>query len=338
MILSAASRDFLSHLARRLIGENCMPVLLRNYQELPERIGNDLDLFVPAAKLDTARSILIEEIRRGGGIIGQIHTREYFSAYWVRFDASEDWWHIDLYPGALTWHGLPYLDDEALIAGARRYGDWPIPRPAHEALISLLTSVLWGGFVKQGYAEAIPDLLADPPEAREFSRCVLESFGKPGLMLGDAAISGSAKEVLTPALTRSLRSALRIRRFEQYPLATALRLGRYWTWETRCYLFDRPGLRIEYPKNLDEAPKLIIEAVGKLFGGVIFESLAPRNFMLRCMGRLRAYGGNFLVLTPGNQWRIGGKYCANPITEADSVRAALAQYMAPRLAKLTGND
>ena len=46
MKLSNTSQKFLEELAAQLKAVGFSPVILRNYEELPVEIGNDLDIFV----------------------------------------------------------------------------------------------------------------------------------------------------------------------------------------------------------------------------------------------------------------------------------------------------
>src|SRR4029079_5533596 len=68
---------------------------------------------------------------------------------------SFDWGNVALSP-TIEWCGATYLRTETILGNRRLSARGrPVPRIAHDALISWLTSLLFGGFFKERYAPEI---------------------------------------------------------------------------------------------------------------------------------------------------------------------------------------
>jgi thymidylate kinase len=84
------------------------------------------------------------------------------------------WGHIDVYSD-LGWRGIRYLDKEAAFRNAINVGGLLVLDPVHQALHSLLASLLWGGFVKQTYRSFIAQTVNQHPD--KFDDVVHRLFG-----------------------------------------------------------------------------------------------------------------------------------------------------------------
>ena len=133
---------------------------------------------------------------------------------------SYDWGHIDLLP-TIEWRGACYLRTEAVLESRRLSPRGrPVPRIAHEALISWLTSLLWGGFFKERYAAEIRQAVEIDGSA--FQQTLIEVAGKKlGLRLWQAAVDGHAE--ISAEWTRSLRRAVWLRACLRSPVRTIQR-------------------------------------------------------------------------------------------------------------------
>jgi thymidylate kinase len=155
--LAQIEKTFLSLLFRKLHMKGIPFSLIRNYEGLPDKIGNDLDIYVPSANWNAARSILSESIHESSGLELKTYRLSYFSAHWIDLGAFQPL-HIDLYPGAFTWKGWTYVSDGELLGNMRLVRGYPTFRKAYEALNLFATSLIWGGFFKPVYAEKIKKL------------------------------------------------------------------------------------------------------------------------------------------------------------------------------------
>lgn len=313
MKLSLESKNFLTKLSTELEKVHSHPVLLRNYDELPDEIGNDIDLFVKREKLTEAEDILLECVALHQGYIAHMHRRDYFVAYWMKFGNEDKFWHIDLYPGALSWHGYQYLDTGRFLGMTRKIGDWNVPRKAHEALITFLTSVLWGGFYKSKYNQHLNDLLSDPDERTEFLSCLGLMFSEESVNQVLDTLKNEPTASSTQSLASNMRFSLRIKCLIQSPIASSIFVVRHWLGEMVCYLFKPPGISIEVPhKGLPDdlqQVQMVYSVTGNFFGGVLDLRKKPngiRGAIIKKMQELRARGKNFVVLRNGSEWKISG--------------------------------
>jgi len=185
-------------------------VVLRNEEDLFGNFqrGGDIDLLV--ADLRVAERTLIRHL----GVPIRIIRSSYVSGY------SYDWGHVDLLP-TVEWRGACYLPTEAVLAGRRLSPRGrSVPRIAHEALISWLSSLLWGGFFKARYAAKIRQAVES--DGIGFQQTLIEVAGKKlGLRLWEAAVNDHAE--ISAGWTRSMRRAVWWRACFRSPVRTIQR-------------------------------------------------------------------------------------------------------------------
>ena len=195
--------------------------VLRNYQGLPDEIGNDLDLLVDESELKRAETLLIEAT----GVLGYInHNRAEFSpvSLYLYHETSRDQRHIDLF-STLKWRGFTILSPRAVLDHRVDRGLFAIPHPVHEATLNLLTRLLYNGYVKEAYKTGIVEAFAKEPE---LARATLAETLGPEL----------ARELVANVLAESwpvietkgaqLRRVLMLRQLTKAPTQTAAALGR----------------------------------------------------------------------------------------------------------------
>lgn len=185
-------------------------VVLRNEEALFGNLqrGGDIDLLV--ADLDLAERALIRHLGCPIRITRRSYVREYFY----------DWGNIDLLP-SIEWRGARYLRTKVVLDGRRHSESGrPVPRVAHEAVVSWLTSLLWGGFFKERYAAEIRQ--AVEVDGGAFRQTLIEVAGKKlGGRLWQAAVDDHAE--MSAKWTRSLRLAVWWRACFRSPLRTIQR-------------------------------------------------------------------------------------------------------------------
>jgi len=308
MKTSPATRSFLTACIQRLEGADCHPVLIRNYESFPDEIGNDLDVFIVRSSLSRAYSILRSSASAQGGSIVHLHRRGYFVAVWLHFPDAVHPVHVDLYHGALTWHGLPFLGDEELISRTLPMDGTAcnrIPSPPHEAMISCLASILWGGFFKSRYQDHLQRLLSDRSNFEEFSSGLERCFDQWGSQLATAVREASAASLVDPAYARKLRLLLFLKSLRSHPLQSSIAWLRHWWEEFLCYLLRLPGLVVEYDKaRWNEADALRLQEILKPYFGAThhFDTCSLSLRFLLKLRRLR--GKNHLAVVGGSDFRI----------------------------------
>jgi thymidylate kinase len=176
-----AMRKTLTSLFHLLRAKGIELCVLRNYEELPNSVGRDMDC-IPSDDNFKALMGVFEMLAHDNGD-GLIVIRRG-SVWLVNFvNQNGSVLEIDAIPEIQGWWGAAYLSNEEIWASATREGDWWVPRPAHEAAIGFFQHLLWGGCYKKKYVERLPALIAPEEEAEEFSRIIRERFGPQWLRL-----------------------------------------------------------------------------------------------------------------------------------------------------------
>lgn len=150
-------------------------VVLRNYENLPGEIGNDLDVLVDPSRIRDAEIILIEVIVQHGGLL---HNRAEFSPISLFFHDGEtrQQFHVDLFRG-LTWRGAEILSAKQVLANYREHNGYRVVSEEHEAILNLLTRLLYGGYVKDSYKEKLEAYLSDNRQGMQ--NALSKIVGKP---------------------------------------------------------------------------------------------------------------------------------------------------------------
>lgn len=220
--------QFFRSLVRALVQQGVSPCILRNYEGFPEsNVGNDVDFMIHPAELPLViRAIQsIDEVR----IVGfnqQFHVAMFFIQGISQTPGVRSF-QVD-FIRSFTWKGMPYLSTEVVLKDAvqRQVDDliFLVPSPVHEAIISLLTSLVVSGFVKEKYFPKVQRTFAADREG--VIACLSGAFGsKQAVQLANAAIAGNRQEIL--ACIKPLRAALALRNITSRPIQSAIAVVRH---------------------------------------------------------------------------------------------------------------
>jgi hypothetical protein len=220
---------FLALVLQALAAQGVRPCVLRNYQGFPDQNdGNDIDFLVPCSQLPLAMRALrsIEGIRVVGYTeryhVALVFLEGIASAPGVRAQ------QVDFIKN-LTWKGLPFLATEAVLQAAmpRQAGEsiFFVPSPVHEAISSLLSSLLVGGWLKEKYFPFVQQTFAQERSGAIDALC--PQFGPAAAKrLVDAVIGGDRQKIL--ACVRPLRIALARRSLLRRPVRSLFAIARYY--------------------------------------------------------------------------------------------------------------
>jgi hypothetical protein len=258
--------EFLEALFQALEREAVRPCILRNYEGFPTiNVSNDVDFLIHPSELPNA----IRALRSIPGIrIVGYAEREYVAHVFVE--------GVSRPPGiralqvdfiwSLCWKGLPYLQSDAdtvfQAAIPRQAGSlgFLVPSPAHEAIISLFSSLLVATHIKEKYHPKVQRTFAD--ERLEAIAALFPAFGlKTATRLVDSVIGGDREEI--KRCVRSLRLSLALRSFLRRPIQSAGAVTGYFKREFAVRLS---------PKNLETVCILGPHGCGKT---TIIEGLMP---------------------------------------------------------------
>ncbi|ARP44336.1 hypothetical protein GTHT12_02840 [Geobacillus thermodenitrificans] len=152
-------KDVLTWLFKRYEEQNLEYCILRNYKELPEKnIGNDIDILIDEKKIKENQVILKEMCDLFSLKCIRVAKRQYVHQYYFISTEKVDYSVLQLdFQFNGEWRGLIYLKGQDILKDRKKYKNFYIPCPEHEALISYFASLVWGGFVKERYSNSIAE-------------------------------------------------------------------------------------------------------------------------------------------------------------------------------------
>lgn len=224
--------DFLGALFQALERAGVRYCVLRNYEGFPEsNLGNDIDFLIDPSELHGAiRALQSIDGTRIVGYTERPYVVMIFVAGVSRGRASRAI-EID-FDLSLSWKGFPYLENETVLASAvpRRAGcvSFFIPSREHEAVISLMTSLLLFGKVKEKYFPQVRQTFA-ASRARVVSSLLPQMGLNAATRLVHAVVGGGCQDVRR--LVKSLRRSLVWRSLLDNPLHSVSNLVRHYKKE-----------------------------------------------------------------------------------------------------------
>jgi hypothetical protein len=224
--------EFLAALFQALAGEGVRPCVLRNYEGFPAtNIGSDIDFLISPHQLPRAIRALrsIEGIR----IVGYAERHYVGNVFLEGISLAPKTRSLEIdFDFGLTFKGLPYLPTDAVLEAAiPRQAEnlkFFVPSPVHEAIISLLASLLVGGWLKEKYFPGVQQTFAG--ERSEAIAALVPQLGfKIATQFVDTVIGGERQKVLDSI--RSLRASIKFRSLLYKPCRSASGLVRHYARE-----------------------------------------------------------------------------------------------------------
>lgn len=190
-------------------------LILRNYEGLPAVTTNDVDVLVLPSQRAEAERVMI---RLAGEAGYRLHNRVEFATISSFFHHPESLRQIqiDLF-SSLRWHAFEVVSTEAVLARRLDRGLFDIPHPGDEAVLDLVTRLLYQGEVREKYR---PIILAGFKAHPEVARPLLEAaFGSSW---AEALVKQSLREdwVALERAWKPLRRTLVWRRCSRHPWGT----------------------------------------------------------------------------------------------------------------------
>lgn len=258
--------EFVLQLIKDLEHAGIETVYLRNYENLPDDIGNDVDLLVSR----NMRGRAAELIRNALPGTGWKLVREVEFGPISLFLASSDdsqFMHLDLFD-RIEWHWLEYADSAALIARRQWNGMVHHPAPADEVALNVLTRLVYAGAVREKHRVQAQTYLAENgPEP------LISAFGSHiGVKLGRHVAGLVVKLDWEELLRRApdIRRGLFRQALSHSPNSALLGLWRY---------LRRATLRILRPTG----PFLVFEGADGVGKSSVIEGILP--FMKELTGK-----------------------------------------------------
>ena len=146
-VMHGTPSSLILHLIRFLETEDIPSVYLRNHEQLPESVGNDVDLLIPRGRSMHVSSILKREARQQGWcFLGAARFGE-LSLYFANPENAGTL-HVDLYD-RFCWHGIKYADEAGVMARRQWNGNVFIPDVRDELYLNIGERLIYAGSIRE---------------------------------------------------------------------------------------------------------------------------------------------------------------------------------------------
>ena len=300
-------RAFVETVFRVLEERKVASLVLRNYDELPEKTTNDVDILVDPAFLGSAERAVLAAAAETGWThsnTGRFSCRSLFFFHPGTLQQA----HIDLMPGVL-WHSLVFADPRKMLSARLPFKCFFKPQPADEAWVDLATRWLYEGRVKEKYRPFIRSVCAAQPDSSRavFSRFLGKRFADETVSLCAAGRWEDVERLSAKARFRILLKNLR------RPISLFSRVLRdFFRFADR--LRNPPGLIVGLAGPTREWRDEIADALTRGLSGTFYPERTfrwngePATRSVRVSARRNAFHGGLSILDfPSG--RIGSFRC-----------------------------
>ncbi len=237
----------------RIMEERAVPYcVLRNYEQIYENNGSDVDLAMEPEHLLAAKDCLgLAAAETGHHFVLRARYVNYSYVYW---HPEGEFLRIDL-ETEIRWRQLPVLTARSVVGLRRKFGAFYIPHPRHETAI-ILVAAIWRVNISERYRNQLAALFAQHCNLEELRRTFRCAFGSKGDALANFTSQALTQEA-GPALWHSVRRALWWNALVSPPKRWEF-LG-YLAGDSRR-LFERllhpPGISLLIASNTADTPEL----------------------------------------------------------------------------------
>jgi len=287
-------RYFLEELFSRLDEEAVLYCVLRNYESLPEHVGNDIDVLVHQDHIGIFRDCLLSAAKTSGWLLVKNPSRFAFESFWFRNPRVGKFVQIDVW-AVLHWKGIAWGETGWILRNRKRLRKFFIPSPAVEAGVLLIKDVIEGGIIKTKYHEIIQRTAQQELEAvREF---LAWSLGEDIAAWLSEKSQEQQWENIEQARTK-IRLAVIKRAFYRNPLSVILNFARFLWGHLRARFAKPAGMFVVFVGPDGSGKSTVADrldkSLAKLFSkreyyhghfGILPELKVFRNFFLRLLGK-----------------------------------------------------
>lgn len=171
---------FLLLLFQRLSKRNITYCILRNYENLPDKVGNDIDIWIKDGEQGRCQECLFETAKENNWELVKYSSRPSLKGEGDYFYANNEndltIIHLDCWT-YLYWRGLSYIDEDSIPSNLtlHKNGFWK-PAEGIEASILLLKDLLYHKNIPDKYRKRIHDFTTQ--DAENFVHAIQKPFGK----------------------------------------------------------------------------------------------------------------------------------------------------------------
>jgi thymidylate kinase len=211
------------NITQQLKNVGVLCVYLRNHENLPEDVGNDVDLLIQRGLTTKVLEIISAEAPKHGWKVLRTVQFSPLSVF-LAADDGEAIMHIDLFE-RLEWHFIEYANARHVLESRQWNGRVHIPKPADELYLNICTRLIYQGKIREKH-RLQAQILVD----KGMQSAIHESFAhhlgqKVGMCTAEAVIKGEWDQL--EASAASVRQAAIMHYALLTPLAVVMGLWRY---------------------------------------------------------------------------------------------------------------
>lgn len=287
---TARHAAFLSKLFNGFNKEKVVYCLLRNYEQLPEAVGNDVDIWVKDSDVARLSAIIKSTALNMGWELLEYAQRsssvgdgDYFL---VNLNSETVIIHLDVWTN-IYWKGISFIDEGVFPENIKWFENgFYIASPGLQASMMLLKSLIYFGRIDEKYKEKIARY--STLDAAAFQAALLKPFGYiiANSVLQNAQSSEWVKierQVLKLRIVLLLRAIL-LQRGHQLCL-----WGRYLVNRVTKYLFPRRGVFLVFIGPDGSGKTTLAELLFKSTVKKLFQTITYSHGRLPCLPELKSF-------------------------------------------------
>lgn len=198
--------------------------ILRNYEEYPEKMGNDIDILIEDEKVKNIINKL-EKYFNENELLYKIKTKNntFLSiiCFYESDDESIESIQIDIWT-KIMWRGIEWIDVKYILNTKIKYKDFYVPCEGCEVAITVFKELVANGIVKEKYYNSLTKKLKEDKD--NFYKALYNSFGKYIDKIYSYICKSEYKELNTQQ--SKVRNKLRLRFPYKYLVNSFIRIGK----------------------------------------------------------------------------------------------------------------
>lgn len=147
---------FLHNLFSLLEKEGVLYCILRDYEGLPDIIGNDVDLLVDPQHIDSFHNCLKTTAVSGSWKLLRNSVRYKFQSYWLTSPDNTSVIHLDAWL-TLHWKGISFAQTSVILRKRKRYKNFYIIDPEIETGTYIIKDLIQNGNIKEKYKSLVKE-------------------------------------------------------------------------------------------------------------------------------------------------------------------------------------
>ncbi len=136
--------------------------ILRNYERLPEHVGDDIDMLVEQKDADVVENVILPIVKKLGWDYHIKFRKEGFTPIICMYTTNRtvDTCQLDVYT-QLLWRGCHYIDEEAVLASRYDFNGYSAAGHGTDLAITIAKELLGSGSIRKKYNDKISAFAKD---------------------------------------------------------------------------------------------------------------------------------------------------------------------------------